>query len=88
VRVGLTFRDKSGAVCRSFIDAGSSGLACQDRGQWEVRGLFMGRSEGQQGDYRMAAGGDPGLAALIDSTMTGDPFDAQQERSAKERGWR
>ena len=87
VRIGLTFRDGSGAICRSFTDTGSSGLACQDRGQWRIRGLF-GAPEGQQGDFRMAAGADPALAALIDSTIAGDAFDAAQERAAKERGWR
>jgi hypothetical protein len=87
VRIGLTFRDGSGAICRSFTDAGSSGLACQDRGEWRIRGLF-GAPEGQQGDYRMAAGADPALAAMIDSTIAGDAFDANQERAARERGWR
>ncbi|HMI39997.1 MAG TPA: anti-sigma factor [Sphingomicrobium sp.] len=87
LRVGLTFRDGSGAICRSFIDTGSSGLACHNRGQWQIRGLFAA-PEGSRGDYRMAAGADPALAALIDSTIAGDPFDANQERAAKDRGWR
>jgi hypothetical protein len=36
----------------------------------------------------MAAGMDPNLAALVDSTMTGEPFDATAERAAKRSGWR
>jgi hypothetical protein len=36
----------------------------------------------------MAAGMDPALAALVDSSMAGEPFDAAQEKAAKERGWR
>ena len=36
----------------------------------------------------MAAGTDPKLAALIDSTIAGDAFDAVQEKSARDRGWR
>ena len=87
VRIGTTFRDASGAICRSFTEANASGLACQDRGQWQIRGLFAA-PEGSQGDYRMAAGTDPALAALIGSTIAGDAFDETQERSAKERGWR
>jgi hypothetical protein len=31
---------------------------------------------------------DPNLAALIDSAMTGEPFDAGQEKAAREKGWR
>jgi hypothetical protein len=36
----------------------------------------------------MAAGMDPNLAALIDSSMAGDAFDAAREKAAKENGWR
>jgi hypothetical protein len=44
--------------------------------------------EGQSGDYRMAAGMDPNLAALIESTIQGEPFDADQEKMARAHGWR
>ena len=87
VRIGLTFRGRDGAICRSFAGAEASGLACRDGGRWRVRGLFA-PPEGQGHEYRMAAGADPDLAALIDSTMAGDPFDAEEERAAKQRGWR
>jgi hypothetical protein len=87
VRIGLTFRDRSGAICRSFAESAASGLACRAGGRWQVRGLFAA-PEGQAGPYRMAAGADPNLAALIDSTRTGEPFDADQERSAQAAGWR
>lgn len=87
VRVGLTFRDSSGTICRSFTGQRSSGLACRDGDDWQVRGLFAA-PEGQGGDYRMAAGADPNLAALIDSTIEGEPFDARQEQAAQARRWR
>jgi hypothetical protein len=87
VRVGMTFRDQSGAICRSFTQSAASGLACRDNKGWQVRGLFAA-PEGQSGAYRMAAGMDPALAALVDSTMAGEPFDAAQEKAAKARGWR
>jgi hypothetical protein len=87
VHIGITFRDQAGAICRTFTAPASSGLACRDNGRWELRGLFAA-PEGQPSDYRMAAGMDPNLAALVDSTMAGDPFDAAQEKAAKEKGWR
>ena len=87
VRIGITFRDQSGAVCRSFTDQSSSGLACREGKGWRVRGLFAA-PEGQGGNYRMAAGMDPNLAALVDSTMAGEPFDAAQEKAAREKSWR
>jgi hypothetical protein len=87
IRMGLTFREQSGAICRSFTQPQASGLACREDGRWQVRGLFAA-PEGQSGSYRMAGGMDPNLAALVDSTMSGEPFDAAQEQTAKQRGWR
>lgn len=87
VRIGMTFREHGGAICRSFTSGASSGLACRDNGRWQLRGLLAAPA-GQSTDYRMAAGMDPALASLVDSTMSGEPFDAAQERSAKQRGWR
>lgn len=87
VRVGLTFRGADGAICRSFVQDGSSGLACRDGGDWKVEGLFAAPAS-QGGDYRMAAGDNPQLANLIDARIAGDPFDAAAERTAQANGWR
>ncbi len=87
IRIGLSFRDSGGSICRSFSGSAATGLACRDGGRWRVRGLFPA-GEGQGSDYRMAAGMDPNLAALVGATMAGEPMDANQERAARERGWR
>ncbi len=87
VRIGLTFRDRAGDICRSFTSSDATGLACRDDGRWQVRGLFP-VGEGQSGDYRMAAGMNPGLASLLDSTMADEPMDGAQEAEAKKSGWR
>jgi len=87
VRIGLTFRDQAGYVCRTFTQSGSSGLACRDGDRWQMRGMFAA-PEGQGGDYRMAAGMDPNLATLVDSTIAGEPFGATAEKAAKDKGWR
>ena len=87
VRVGLTFRDRSGAICRSFSASSASGLACREGEDWRLRGLFAA-PEGQSADYRMAAGMDPDLAALVDSSIAGEPLDSAQERAARDKGWR
>ncbi len=86
-RIGLTFRDQAGSICRSFSDGPAQGLACRAGSDWQIRGLFKG-ANGPTGEYRMAAGADPALAALIDSTMSGEPFDADAERKARKVGWR
>jgi hypothetical protein len=81
VRIGLTFRDAKGDLCRSFTEDGTSGLACHRSGDWRIRGLFQD-GEGQSGDFRMAAGPDPRLGELIDATIAGEPLDAAGERRA------
>jgi anti-sigma factor RsiW len=87
VRIGVTYRDQSGAICRTFTAAAASGLACRSGGRWQMKGLFAA-PEGQSSSYRMAAGMDPNLAALVGSTMAGDPFDAATEKTARDKGWR
>lgn len=87
VRIGITFRDKKGQICRSFNGDAGSGLACRGDKGWTVDGLFSA-SPSQSGDYRMAAGEDPRLAALIDANIAGEPLDAAGEKAAKDAGWR
>jgi len=87
VRVGLSFRDSKGSICRTFQDGAASGLACRAGGKWQIAGLFQG-AEGQSSEYRMAAGQDPRLSQLIDQTIAGEPFTAAQERDARRKGWR
>src|SRR4029079_15980178 len=73
IRVGLTFRDRTGAICRSFPGPSSSGLACRHDGRWVLKGL-LAAPEGQSSDYRMAGGQNPALSNLVDSTIAGEPF--------------
>ncbi len=87
LRVGLTFRNRQGNLCRSFSGDSASGLACRESEQWRIEGLY-GSSGAASGDYRMAAGGDPRLAALVDEVIAGDPLDAAGEVAAQRRGWR
>lgn len=86
-RIGLTFRDKSGAICRTFQEETATGLACRERGDWRIRALFQAH-EGQATDYRMAAGADPRLMEIVEFGMDGEPFDAAQEKSARDSAWK
>lgn len=86
VRIGMTFRDQAGDICRTFTEQAASGLACHHGARWKLKGLFPS-PEGQGSDYRMAAGMDPSLAALVDSTIAGEPFSAQAEANALKHGW-
>jgi hypothetical protein len=86
-RIGMTFRDRSGAICRTFQHRAADGLACREGGDWRIRALLQ-TPEGAQGEYRMAAGADPRLMEIVEQSITGEPFDAAQERDAKSRNWR
>jgi hypothetical protein len=86
-RIGLTYRDTSGAICRTFEEASASGLACREGGDWRIRSIYQS-PEGQSVDYRMAGGGDPQLMEAVDASIDGEPFDAAQEKAAMEKGWR
>lgn len=87
IRIGLTFRDHKGAICRSFSQRAADGIACRSGGRWQLKGMFAA-PEGQTSDYRMAAGMDPNLAALVDSTIAGEPLNAGAEKAERDRGWR
>lgn len=86
-RIGMTFRDTAGSICRTFEDQAASGLACFEGGDWRIRALFQGE-QGPAAEYRMAAGSDPRLLEVADQAIAGEPFDAAAERAARERGWR
>ena len=86
-RIGLTFRDKSGSICRTFENQSASGIACRDGGDWRIRSLFQA-PVGQATDYRMASGQDPQLMQAVEESINGEPFDAVQEEAAMRKGWR
>jgi hypothetical protein len=85
IRVQLTFRDRAGSICRSFTSPLAGGVACREDGHWALKALFPG--QGQAGQYRMAASGDPRVLQTVTDTISGDPFDATQERAARTRHW-
>ena len=86
-RIGLTFRDKAGAICRTFEDHATSGMACREGGDWRIHSLFQS-PEGQASDYRMASGAGPQLLEAVDASIDGEPFDATEEKAARDLGWR
>ncbi len=84
VRIGLTFKNHSGTICRSFIAEAAEGVACREGSDWQLQGLLAGEN-GRTGDYRMAA--SSGTAELVDRLIAGDTFDQAQERAALATNW-
>lgn len=84
VRIGLTFKDRQGAWCRSFEKAALQGIACRGPDGWSLRQTMTGTSAATE--YRQAGSG--ALAAAAQDMAGGEPLDADQERRIITRGWK
>lgn len=93
VAVGLSYRSKGGAYCRTFsVNArgGLAGLACHDSDHWHIGALGESAGGGAAtGGYRQAATDlAPAVRAAVADSIDGEPFDAGQEALARQHGWR
>ena len=82
-RIGLTFRDQAGTVCRTFSTKTSDGMACRDGDAWRIDALA--RAEGQA-EFRQA--GSPLIMTAAQDRMSGDAFDAKAEKTARDKNWK
>lgn len=79
VRIGLTFRDAAGDLCRTFQQDGLGGIACAAGGGWRLARLY-GDMPRQTGAYRQA--GSTAMMADAQAMMAGAPLDARVEEQA------
>jgi anti-sigma factor RsiW len=86
VRVQLTFRDRADAICRAFAGPEVHGVACRQDGGWALQGLFPGEPA-QAGARLTAPNSDPRVRQIVGDLISGEAFDAAQERAAKDRRW-
>ncbi|MEH6757658.1 MAG: anti-sigma factor [Parasphingorhabdus sp.] len=82
-RIGLTFRAKSGDVCRSFTGNAVAGIACREKEDWRLHATVPGSPSG---DYRQASSGQ--INAKAAELMADAPLDAKAERRLMEKGWK
>lgn len=91
-RIGVSFRNRAGRDCRTFVIAGSgtstAGVACREADGWAVAALAA--APGETSNAYQQAGSDmpPVIRSAISSMIAGEAFDAQAERAARDRGWR
>jgi hypothetical protein len=87
VRIGTSFRARSGNYCRSFVIGGSrvlAGLACRSQEQWQVLNLV-----GSDAPGGAASGARPAaLVQAIEERISGEPLSAAAEIKARNSGWR
>jgi hypothetical protein len=92
VRVGVSFRSKSGQYCRTFAwqqTTALAGLACRAADGWEVSVLARTQSPlTDSGSYRQAASSmPPAVIAAVGDLIAGEPLDAQSEAAARAKHW-
>ncbi len=90
VRIGLTFRNRSGDFCRTFAMASmqTQGLACRDGRQWRLEMMTRDRPT-PESEIRIAASAiDPGVLDAAQGMMAGPVLDASGERRARDAEWR
>ena len=84
-RIGLTFADPGGRLCRTFDTPDLSGIACREPAGWRLVMTVAGAGTGAA-DYRQA--GSPLVIEQAQAMMVAAPLDAAAERRARDRGWR
>jgi hypothetical protein len=88
VRIGLSFKARDGAYCRTFATGATAGLACRERAGWTVKAAAPTASAGDAA-YQTASSQTPAAVLdVVDAMIDGAPLDAQAETRARKRGWR
>ncbi len=94
VRVGLSFKSRTGNYCRTFAVSGNhlmAGLACRDQQQWQVLNLVGSEGAGTPGsaqNLRPAASGlPPALLQAVNERISGEPLNAAAEAKARSEDW-
>lgn len=84
-RIGVTFPDREGRLCRTFDTSSVSGLACHEGGNWSVVMTAAGQGGGAT-EYRQA--GSSLVLQAAQEMMAGAPLDAEAEKGAMRSDWR
>lgn len=90
IRIGLTFRNSENQYCRTFSAARAdsfSGIACRQKGKWEMRMAAVASPEQGTNDYRLA-GSNQAILDAAQAMMNGEPFDAAAEARARAKAWK
>jgi hypothetical protein len=91
VAIVATFRARTNEYCRAFNTSAPpslSGVACKADGGWRIDMLTQG-SDAESGEYRQASSALPAIVAqTVESMMSGEALDGEEEAAAQARGWR
>lgn len=89
VAVQLSFKARDGRYCRSFSTAASAGLACREAdGAWALQQVAAITAAPSGGMRQAASGLPPQVLSAMDVLMAGEALNAEQEKAARDAGWR
>lgn len=92
VRIGFSYRSKTGDICRTFkLTEGTtnSGIACRRGANWQVEMMMEDASSTPEAPFRTAGStASPLILRMVEEQIDGDPMDRSQESAARERQWR
>lgn len=87
-QLGISFRDRDGAWCRTFHldrEAPVAGLACRSGAEWQLR--VMADAGPREAGLRTAGAMPLAVLEAVDAAIEGEPADAAAERAARDSGW-
>jgi hypothetical protein len=89
VRIGLSFRGKSGDYCRTFSLSEDAGLACRRAGRWEIVALAPQPAAQASGDrFRTASSALPAVVLqAVEQRIAAEPLDRDGELEARGKHW-
>jgi hypothetical protein len=87
VGIGVSFRNKAGAYCRTFDAPTVAGIACQERGRWQVLNALFTPKQAAASNYRQAGSTNPQIMQAAQDMMAGEPLNVAQEQQARAAGW-
>ena len=87
-QIGISFRDRTGHDCRTFVSGSNAGLACHQDDAWQIQVHASTAREDPGAAYQMAgAAMPPAVRDRVQAIIAGSPFDAAAERAARDRHW-
>lgn len=89
VAIGISFRNREGAFCRTFTmhrGAPTAGLACRGAQAWAIE--VLAPAPPLQGELRPAAALPIPVLNAVDAAIDGEPLDARAEAAARDADWR
>jgi hypothetical protein len=91
VRIGSTFRSRSGEYCRTFVLSNEvAGLGCRAGADWRLPVIARSPAAPESsGTYRQAAGNvPPAVMHAVEERIAGHALDAREEAAALQGGWK